>query len=313
MMNNVERFMETLKGFKDQIDAGKVPKKNVDACRPYLELPHFNRDTIYNKSRAAAGLCEFAINIIKYYDVITMIEPKRKELADANAQLDEANATLQAVQDKVAGLNALVADLERQFNEAEADKNAAINEKERLEVKLGLATRLVNALAASGEQWKNDVAQLKIDNGLLVGDCLYAASFVTYNGPFTAKFRTELNTAFEKRMMENNIPMTEGIDVLKVLVDPATIAGWVSEGLLLTAPLSRTAPSRATPSAGPLCATRSFRVSPGSRSVNPRTTFRLFAWARRRLSTSWRRRSRLAIPFSSRTWVRALTRCSCQQ
>ena len=231
MMNNVERFMETLKGFKDQIDAGKVPKKNVDACRPYLELPHFNRDTIYNKSRAAAGLCEFAINIIKYYDVITMIEPKRKELADANAQLDEANATLQAVQDKVAGLNALVADLERQFNEAEADKNAAINEKERLEVKLGLATRLVNALAASGEQWKNDVAQLKIDNGLLVGDCLYAASFVTYNGPFTAKFRTELNTAFEKRMMENNIPMTEGIDVLKVLVDPATIAGWVSEGL----------------------------------------------------------------------------------
>ena len=111
MMNNVERFMETLKGFKDQIDAGKVPKKNVDACRPYLELPHFNRDTIYNKSRAAAGLCEFAINIIKYYDVITMIELKRKELADANAQLDEANATLQAVQDKVAGLNALVADL----------------------------------------------------------------------------------------------------------------------------------------------------------------------------------------------------------
>ena len=231
MMNNVERFMETLKGFKAQIDDGKVPKKNVDACRPYLELPHFNRDTIYNKSRAAAGLCEFAINIVKYYDVISMIEPKRKELADANDQLNEANATLQAVQDKVAGLNALVADLERQFNEAESDKNAAINEKERLEVKLGLATRLVNALAASGEQWKNDVAQLKIDNDLLVGDCLYAASFVTYNGPFTAKFRTELNTAFEKRLMEHNIPMTEGIDVLRVLVDPATIAGWVSEGL----------------------------------------------------------------------------------
>ena len=36
MMNNVERFMETLKGFKAQIDDGKVPKKNVDACRPYL-------------------------------------------------------------------------------------------------------------------------------------------------------------------------------------------------------------------------------------------------------------------------------------
>ena len=76
------------------------------------------------------------------------------------------------------------------------------------------------------------MAQLNIDNGLLVGDCLFAAAFVTYSGPFTAKFRNELVAEFQKRIMENNIPMTEGIDVLRVLVDPATIAGWVSEGLL---------------------------------------------------------------------------------
>ena len=231
MMSNVDKFMETLKGFKDRIDEGDVPKKSVDACRPYLELPHFNKEAIYNKSRAAAGLCEFAINIIKYFDVITMIEPKRQELAEANAALEDANTKLKAVQDKVAELNALVADLERQFDEAEAEKNGAIDEKAKLDIKLGLANRLVNALAASGEQWKNTVAQLNIDNGLLVGDCLFAAAFVTYSGPFTAKFRNELVAEFQKRIMENNIPMTEGIDVLRVLVDPATIAGWVSEGL----------------------------------------------------------------------------------
>ena len=231
MMSNVDKFMDTLKGFKQKIDDGEVPKKSVDACRPYLELEHFNRDAIYNKSRAAAGLCEFAINIIKYFDVITMIEPKRQELAEANAQLDEANTKLAAVQEKVANLNALVADLERQFDEAEAEKNGAIDEKAKLDVKLGLANRLVNALAASGEQWKNTVAQLKIDAGVLVGDCLFAAAFVTYSGPFTAQFRNELVTAFQKNITENQIPMTEGIDVLKVLVDPATIAGWVGEGL----------------------------------------------------------------------------------
>ena len=231
MMSNVDRFMETLKGFKQEIDDGNVPKKNVDACRPYLELEHFNRDTIYNKSRAAAGLCEFAINIIKYFDVITMIEPKRNELAEANAQLEEANTKLAAVQAKVAELNALVADLERQFDEAEAEKNGAIDEKERLDIKLGLANRLVNALAASGEQWKNTVAQLKIDNELLAGDCLYAAAFVTYAGPFTAKFRTKLVDSFSKKIVDSNIPMTEGIDVLRVLVDAATTAGWVGEGL----------------------------------------------------------------------------------
>lgn len=231
MMGNVDKFMDTLKGFKQQIDDGNVPKKNVDACRPYLELEHFTRDIIYNKSRAAAGMCEFAINIIKYFDVVTMIEPKRLELAEANAQLEEANTKLAAVQEKVAMLNALVADLERQYDEAEAEKNGAIEEKEKLDIKLGLANRLVNALQASGEQWKNTVAQLNTDQGLLVGDCLYAAAFVTYSGPFTAKFRTQLIGELEANLRENKIPMTEGIDVLRVLVDPATIAGWVGEGL----------------------------------------------------------------------------------
>jgi len=231
MMGNVDKFIDLLKGFKEQIDLGNVPKKNVDACRPYLELEHFNRETIYNKSRAAAGMCEFAINIIKYFDVITMIDPLRQELAEANEQLAEANTKLAAVQAKVAMLNALVADLERQYDEAEAEKNGAIDEKAKLDVKLSLANRLVNALAASGEQWKNTVTQLNTDISLLVGDCLFAASFVTYAGPFTAKFRTALNAEFQKNLTDTKIPMTKGIDVLRVMVDPATIAGWVGEGL----------------------------------------------------------------------------------
>ena len=54
-MGNVDKFMDRLKAFKQLIDDGGVPKKNVDACRPYLELEHFTREIIYNKSRAAAG------------------------------------------------------------------------------------------------------------------------------------------------------------------------------------------------------------------------------------------------------------------
>jgi dynein heavy chain len=99
----------------------------VDACRPYLALPHFNRDIIYNKSRAAAGMCEYALNIIKYFDVVTMIEPKRLELAEANATLEEANSTLTTVKARVAELNALVAELERQFKEVCAPSTLSLS------------------------------------------------------------------------------------------------------------------------------------------------------------------------------------------
>ena len=55
----------------------QVQKKTVEACRSYLELPHFNSDVIYNKSHAAAGLCNWAINIVKYYDVVSEVRRLR--------------------------------------------------------------------------------------------------------------------------------------------------------------------------------------------------------------------------------------------
>lgn len=126
----------------------------VDACRPYLELPHFNREAIIKKSAAAAGLCDFAVNIIKYYDVVSEVEPKRQELAAANAKLADANATLEVVQAKVAELNAKVAALEAEFQAAVDDKEGAIRESERCQLKLQLANRLINALASEG--WSDE-------------------------------------------------------------------------------------------------------------------------------------------------------------
>ena len=76
MMNNVDKFLDRLKSFKPLVDDGKVPKKSIDATRSYLELPHFNREIIYTKSRAAAGLCDWAINIVKYYDVVSEVCPR---------------------------------------------------------------------------------------------------------------------------------------------------------------------------------------------------------------------------------------------
>lgn len=75
-----------------------------------------SRDIISNKSKAAAGLCDWAINIVKYYDVVSEVEPKRLELAGANDKLAGANTTLKQVQDKVALLNAQVQELEDQYN-----------------------------------------------------------------------------------------------------------------------------------------------------------------------------------------------------
>ena len=132
-----------------------------------------------------------------------MIEPKRNELAAAVKLGDEANTKLKAVQDKVADLNAMVADLERQFDEANKEKSDALAEQAAMERKLGLANRLVNnALQASGEQWAKDTDRLRADYTVLTGDVLLASAFVSYGGPFTAPFRHSLITDFREWLGE---------------------------------------------------------------------------------------------------------------
>ena len=104
-----------------------------------------------------------AINIVCYFDVVSEVEPKRQELAAANAQPQEGQEKLSEVEAKVAELNAMVAELEQLFEVALKDKNDAIAEQERCQLKLNLANRLISALASEGERWKLTIQQLRDD------------------------------------------------------------------------------------------------------------------------------------------------------
>lgn len=55
-----------------------------------------------SKSAAAAGLCAWVINIIKFYEVFCDVEPKRKALAAANAELAAASEKLKSIKAQVA-------------------------------------------------------------------------------------------------------------------------------------------------------------------------------------------------------------------
>lgn len=114
----------TVKGIVTLIAmAASVMAVAVEAASSIVKcskLHAIGRDIISNKSKAAAGLCDWAINIVKYYDVVSEVEPKRQELAGANEKLAAANTTLKQVQDKVALLNAQVKELEDQYNKVTA-------------------------------------------------------------------------------------------------------------------------------------------------------------------------------------------------
>lgn len=83
LMSSPQAFLDSLNGFKAYVDGDKVPKQNFDAIRPTLKEETFTPEIIKTKSAAAAGLCDWIINITCYYDVVVSVEPKKLKVAEA--------------------------------------------------------------------------------------------------------------------------------------------------------------------------------------------------------------------------------------
>lgn len=236
LLGNVNGFLDELKGFKTIIDEGSVPEINWKEIRPFLQLEHFNPEVIEKRNSAAAGLCAWVINIVNYFDIVQLVEPKRMALREANKLLDAANEQLDGVRARVAALQDRLDVLTAEFNSAEAQRQAAQNIAEKGKMKLELAHRLIRALGSERVRWLDGVDRLKDERNLLVGDCLLASAFISYIGPFTKQFREKLMDEtliplVAKPPVGAPIPMTPDMTAIGLMCTEADIAVYQTQGL----------------------------------------------------------------------------------
>lgn len=236
LLNNVNGFLDELKGFKVNIDEGTVPEVNWKEVRPFLLLDHFNPEIIEKRNSAAAGLCSWVINIVNYYDIVLQVEPKRMALRAANEQLEVANTQLGAVRARVAELQARLDKLTEEFNAAEAQRLEAEYIAHKGKMKLELANRLTKALGSEQIRWTEGVEVLTEERAFLVGDCLLASAFISYIGPFTKQYREMLMDETLIPLVATPpvgapIPMTPDMEAVGLMCTDAEIAEYQTQGL----------------------------------------------------------------------------------
>ncbi|XP_042635783.1 dynein axonemal heavy chain 17 [Catharus ustulatus] len=246
-IGKIDTFLASLKNY----DGENIPEPCLKAFEPYRKDPSFNPEFIKSKSTAAAGLCSWCLNMVRFYEVHCTVKPKRQAVADADAELAEAQHRLSKIKSKIAALNANLANLTAQFEKATAEKIKCQQEADETNKVITLANRLVGGLASENVRWAESVEQLKEQGKTLCGDVLLVSAFVSYIGYFTKKYRAEL---LEKHWvpflngLKVPIPITPDLDPLSLLTDSADVAAWNNQGL----PSDRTS----TENAAILCSTQ---------------------------------------------------------
>ena len=200
----------------------------------YLVDPEFSPEKVVSKSFAAAGLCAWVINIIKFYDVYVVVEPKRRALNQANAELAAARERLKFLNTQIASLEEQLEVLTAEFQVATEAKLKCQAEADATANTIDLANRLVNGLASENVRWRQSVQDYKEQLVTLPGDILMVTAFISYVGSFTRAYRIDLQKKYWEPFIKTlvpSIPMTPDIDPMDLLTDDAQIAQWNNEGL----------------------------------------------------------------------------------
>eukprot|EP00930_Biecheleria_cincta_P103951 TRINITY_DN9605_c0_g4_i1.p1 TRINITY_DN9605_c0_g4~~TRINITY_DN9605_c0_g4_i1.p1 ORF type:complete len:4232 (-),score=759.91 TRINITY_DN9605_c0_g4_i1:457-13152(-) len=233
MMGDPNKFLLNLKGFKDHIDELRVPAQNVEEARKLKDGlgDDFLPENMKKKSQAAGGLSEFVINIIKYYDVVSLVEPKKRSLQDAEEVLQKAQERKLEVEELVTTLENKLKHLVAEFDQAIAEKDAVMAEAEKCQNKLDMAQRLVGALSANGSIWEQTVRITGQELVYIPGDSLVACSFASYLGAFSRTYRQTATSKFVEWLQEREVPLGPSPDPLMVLSTEAEQARWCAKGL----------------------------------------------------------------------------------
>nr|XP_024218054.1 dynein heavy chain 7, axonemal isoform X1 [Halyomorpha halys] len=222
------QFLQKLKEFdKDHIPPERINKVRLE----YLTDKNFVPSIVAKASRAARGICKWIIALDKYDTIMKAVAPKR-------AVLEQAEAALRSVLERLREKEAILFNLQEKLNalrvakeEADANQLKLTKELEICSIKLEKATFIINSLGGEQVRWK----QLEEENQerlvKLPGNVLISCGVITYLGPLSSELREGLITDWKTKLSDLQMPFSDDFNFSQVLSSELVIMRWVMNGL----------------------------------------------------------------------------------
>ena len=96
-----------------------------------------------------------------------------------------------------------------------------------MERRLIAADKLITGLGSEKKRWREDLEQLRGQRVRLLGDCMLASSFLSYEGAFSWDFRDEMMFGiFQKDILERSIPLSQPFKLEQLLTNDVEISKY---------------------------------------------------------------------------------------
>ncbi|KAI9093996.1 dynein heavy chain, N-terminal region 2-domain-containing protein, partial [Phlyctochytrium arcticum] len=221
-------FLQSLKSYdKDNID----PKIMEKMRRTYIPNPEFDPDVVKNSSGAAEGLCRWCRALDKYDVVAKVVAPKKLALAKAEGELAVEMAKLQEKQAELKEVEDKMAALESQFSAMTLKKADLEKQVDLCGKKLVRAEQLIGGLGGEKDRWTDAAKSLTAIYSNLTGDVLLASAVIAYLGAFTSAYRQLCLSEWNQLCVSNGIPCSPSFSLATTLGDPIQLRAWSLAGL----------------------------------------------------------------------------------
>jgi len=191
-----------------QYDKENIPQKTLKAIEKYTKLENFNPEFVGQKSSAAGKLCLWVRSIEDYAKALKVVGPKREKKAYAEEQLRKKIEYLTNLQNEFQVLADRLEELENIFQKTNAEMSAYKAELDDLQTKIDRGEQLVSGLGGEKTRWEASLIDLESQYDKLVGDCILAAAFMSYCGPFPSEYRDNLVANWKITVESEKIPFT---------------------------------------------------------------------------------------------------------
>ncbi|XP_076818600.1 dynein axonemal heavy chain 5-like isoform X2 [Clavelina lepadiformis] len=220
-------FLTKLQNFnKDSIN-----DEVVGLMKPYFDAPDYNMDVAARVCGNVAGLCSWTQAMANFYVINKEVLPLKANLAVQEARYNTAMQDLQAAEEELAEKNRELAVVQARYDAAMKEKQELTASAEACRHKMQTATSLISVLGGEKERWTAQSKEFTAQTRRLVGDVLMATAFLSYAGPFNQEFRGLLLGNWQSEMRTRRIPYSDGLNLIDMLADSATITEWNLQGL----------------------------------------------------------------------------------